>query len=108
MQLETWAVKEEDGSVFVTDDEEDARRRARAHGTEAEHRMEEILPAGTRIRDVRRPEFTGRIKAHEWQRPGVLSLIPYNVAWDDSEAAREAFGMFWIYATPGSVEEVEA
>lgn len=62
------------------------------------------LKPGDRIRHRRHSELTGTIKAYEWNKPGVLSAIPYNVAWDDSGRAHELLGMFWIYASDHGVE----
>jgi hypothetical protein len=66
-----------------------------------------LLPVGTRIRHVRHPELTGRIKALEWTRPGELSPIPYLIGWDDSGRASDALGWFFVYSGPESVERIE-
>lgn len=73
------------------------------HGESA--MLERLLPIGTPIRDVRHPELTGRISAHEWARPGELSAIPYSVEWDDDGRASDVLGWFYNYAGIDSVEE---
>jgi hypothetical protein len=62
------------------------------------------LPIGARIRSVRRPHLTGRIEGYEWNAPGVLSAIPYRIAWDDSSRACDELGWFWFYAIPEGIE----
>lgn len=62
------------------------------------------LAPGQRVRSRRHPELTGRVKCFEWNAPGVLSAIPYNVEWDDNDRAFEALGMFWIYASDETIE----
>lgn len=64
----------------------------------------ELLPVGARIRHRRHPELTGRIKAHEYNRPGVLSPIPYCIEWDSSGRACDMLGWFFVYATDETVE----
>lgn len=67
-----------------------------------------LLPVGARIRHVRHPELTGRIKAHEWAAPGKLSPIPYLFEWDDSSRASDVLGWFFFYGGPDHVEPIEA
>lgn len=64
----------------------------------------DILPEGTRIRSKEYPELTGIIKHYEWNKPGVLSPIPYCIGWDDSGAAHDALGWMFVYASDNSVE----
>ena len=66
----------------------------------------EVLPEGTRIRSKLVPELTGVIKHWEYNRPGVLSPIPYCIGWDDSSRAHEALGFLFVYASDDSVEPV--
>jgi hypothetical protein len=68
----------------------------------------EILPEGTRIRDRKRPELTGVIKHWEYNKPGILSPVPYCIGWDDSGLAHEVLGWFFVYASDFSVEAVPA
>jgi hypothetical protein len=65
-----------------------------------------VLAPGARVRHRRHPELTGRIKCHEWNERGVLSSIPYNVAWDDNSRACDLLGWFYIYAADTTVEVV--
>lgn len=62
------------------------------------------LSPGDRVRHRRHPELTGTVKCYEWNRPGVLSGIPYNIAWDNNGLAHDVLGMFSIYASDGGVE----
>ena len=64
------------------------------------------LTIGQRVRSRRYPELTGMIRWYEWNEPGVLSAIPYNVSWDDSDRAYDVLGMFFMYATDTSIEAV--
>lgn len=66
------------------------------------------LKPGDRVRHKTHPELTGTVKCFEWNKPGVLSAIPYNIAWDDSGRAREELGWFWIYASDETVEPLTA
>lgn len=59
-----------------------------------------------RVRSRRHPELTGTIKCFEWNEPGVLSGIPYNVAWDDSSRAFDVLGMFALYQTDKTIEAI--
>ena len=63
-----------------------------------------LLDVGQRIRSKQHPELTGRIGWYEWNKPGVLSAIPYRVEWDDEDMARQVIGGFWWWATDGGVE----
>jgi hypothetical protein len=65
------------------------------------------LAPGQRVRSRRHPELTGRIKCLEWNAPGILSAVPYNVAWDDPDRAYDLRGMFFIYATDGGIEAID-
>ena len=65
-----------------------------------------MVPPGTPVRHSQHPELTGRIKTWEWKEPGVLSAIPYSIAWDDSRRAADVLGWMFVYATPDSVEPI--
>lgn len=104
LTMEVWTVDLGDDGKISYGDEASALRRAQ--GRPVEHAKYSILPIGTRVRDVRHPEIVGRIRGYEWKSPGSLSLIPYNVEWDDDRRAHETLGWMWIYATPGQIEEV--
>ena len=62
-----------------------------------------ILVEGTRVRSIEHPELTGVIKHWEWNKPGVLSPIPYCIGWDDSSRACELLGFLFVYASDFSV-----
>lgn len=62
------------------------------------------LQPGDRVRHRKHPDLVGEVKCYEWTRPGVLSAIPYNVAWDDEQRASVVIGWFWIYASDDSIE----
>lgn len=66
------------------------------------------LTTGQRVRSRRYPELVGRIKCLEWNAPGVLSGIPYNVSWDDPSRAYDLLGMFALYATDAGIEAEDA
>ena len=66
--------------------------------------LRRLLPEGARVRSIRHPELTGRIKHYEWNAPGVLSPIPYCIGWDDSARACEVLGWLFVYAGPDGVE----
>lgn len=70
---------------------------------------EPIIPLaiGTRVRARRHPELTGRISGYEWNKPGVLSAIPYRIDWDSSDRAYDILGWFYYWATPRAIEVVE-
>jgi hypothetical protein len=65
------------------------------------------LPVGIRVRDPRHPELEGRIEGYEWNQPGVLSAIPYRIAWDSSDRACDIRGWFYYWATPDGIEKIE-
>ncbi len=62
-----------------------------------------ILPERTRVRSTVHPELTGVIKHWEFNRPGVLSPVPYCIGWDDSPRAAALLGWFFVYAGPDGV-----
>jgi hypothetical protein len=66
----------------------------------------ELLPIGSRIRDTNHPELTGRIKGWEYQRPHVLSAIPYLIEWDDSSLAHRLRGFLFVYSSGRDIEAV--
>lgn len=72
----------------------------------ADGREVDLLPVNTRIRHVRVRELTGRIKANERNRPGVLSAIPYCIGWDDPGLAHERLGFLFVYADVDTVEQL--
>jgi hypothetical protein len=64
-----------------------------------------LIPVGARVRH-KRTGLMGRIKAHEWNRPGWPSAIPYNVEWDDNDEAYDRLGMMFIYADDDTIQGV--
>ena len=66
-----------------------------------------LLAPGQRVRSRRHPELTGRVKCLEWNAPGVLSAVPYNVSWDDPNRACDVLGWFFIYASDAGIEALE-
>lgn len=64
----------------------------------------DILPVGTLIRSIQHPELTGRIKGWEYASRGTLSPWPYLIAWDDSGAAADTLGWFFVYGSDASIE----
>lgn len=64
----------------------------------------DILGEGTRVRSKRHPHLTGYIKAWEYNRPGVLSPVPYLIRWDDSSEAARLLGWFFVYSADDGVE----
>lgn len=66
------------------------------------------LSPGQRVRSRRHPELIGRVKCLEWNTPGVLSAIPYNVSWDDPDLAYDVLGMFALYASDEGIEALDA
>jgi hypothetical protein len=64
------------------------------------------LTIGQRCRSKQHPELTGRVKAYEWNKPGVLSPIPYCIEWDDSSRAAGLLGWFFVYASDDGVEAI--
>jgi hypothetical protein len=62
------------------------------------------LKPGDRVRCTTHPELTGKVRCHEWNKPGVLSAIPYNIDWDDTSLAFKLLGMFAVYASDETVE----
>lgn len=62
------------------------------------------LTPGQRVRSRLHPELTGRIECLEWNAPGVLSAIPYNVSWDNPGHAYDALGWFALWQTDGGIE----
>ena len=65
----------------------------------------EILPPKTRIKSTLFPELTGYIKQWEYNKPGILSTIPYCISWDETYVAYEKLGFLFMYASVDSVEE---
>lgn len=105
-----WELHNADGTVTVFPTEEDARSyRSLAEGeTITEREPVELLNPGTPIRSKSHPELTGRIKCWEYRDRETLSMIPYNVAWDDESRAHDLLGWLWIYASPESIEPLPA
>lgn len=66
----------------------------------------DVLPERTRVRSREHPELTGVIKHWEYNRPGVLSPVPYCIGWDDSAEACRVLGWFFVYASDDDVEPV--
>jgi hypothetical protein len=64
----------------------------------------DVLPERTRVRSRQHPELTGVIKHWEYNRPGVLSPVPYCIGWDDSGLAHDLLGLFFVYASDDGVE----
>ena len=69
-----------------------------ADGTELEP-----FRVGQRVRH-RASGLIGIINAWEWNGPGVLSVVPYTIVWDDDDKARSALGTYRIYATHDMLE----
>ena len=67
----------------------------------------DILPEGTRIRSIQHPELTGVIKHYEYNRPGLLSPIPYCIGWDDSAHAAALLGWLFVYPSPSAIEPLK-
>ncbi len=63
-----------------------------------------LLAPGQRVRHRTHPELTGYVKHYEYHESGKLSPIPYCIGWDDSHAAAQALGWFFVYAGDESVE----
>lgn len=67
-----------------------------------------VYPVGTRVRDKRFPELAGVIEKHERHEGGKISPLPFFVAWDDKDKARELRGLVSWYASADTVEPGEA
>ena len=65
------------------------------------------LKPGDRVRCKQHPELVGSVRGYEWNKPGVLSAIPYNIGWDNNSLAFSLRGAFAIYASDDSVEKIE-
>lgn len=61
------------------------------------------IPVGARVRNVSFPDMLGTVRGYEWNKPGVLSAIPYRVDWDDPRAW-DRLGLGAIYAGEESIE----
>ncbi len=72
-----------------------------ADGTE----IDRVFQRGTRVRH-KSSGLTGRIRQLEWNKPGVLSAIPYAVDWDNDLMARERHGILRMYQLHDSLEEI--
>jgi hypothetical protein len=67
----------------------------------------EVWPERTRIRSTIDPTLTGVIKHWEYNRPGVLSPVPYCIGWDDSARAAAVLGWFFVYASDNGIEPAD-
>ena len=66
-----------------------------------------LLEPGTRVRSVHNPRLTGTVRCIEWHESGKPSAIPYNIGWDDRDAASKELGSwFYIYAGANAVEPI--
>lgn len=65
------------------------------------------LKPGDRVRHRQHPDLTGTVKCYEWNEPGILSGIPYNILWDDGARAADTLGWLFIYATDHSLDAIE-
>lgn len=66
----------------------------------------ELYPIGTKVRHKKYPELIGKVFAHEYARPGVLSALPYCVHWTDSNVAYDSLGILSVYPNSQDIEEV--
>ena len=62
---------------------------------------------GQRVRD-KITGIVGSICGYEWNKPGVLSAIPYSVEWNNPTAASLKLGIFGsMYSCHESLEPIE-
>ncbi len=62
----------------------------------------DLLPPGTRICHIKHG-LTGRIKFWEKHESGRPSPIPYNIEWDNDDAAHSLMGMYYFWGTPATI-----
>ncbi len=68
--------------------------------------VRDLFPVGTKVRHKKHPSLTGKVVAHEMQKPGIPSAMPYNVYWDQESEAVRLLGWFWIYPVHENLERI--
>lgn len=67
---------------------------------------------GARVRHKNHPDLVGVVHALEWQttgpgEPAKLSPMPVCVHWDDSGAAHDRLGWFFVYPSAENLEPLD-
>lgn len=78
-----------------------------ADGVVCDYHYDGKLPdVGARVRHRTHPDLTGVVQGYEYTKPGVLSMVPLRVYWDQDEAY-DRLGWFAIYKSPDQLEVID-